>query len=604
MDGEARMCTLEDIRNKYRLHLLVWHNRYREVEKELKQHDVETVDPRGRTPLHLAVSLGHLECVEVLLQNNASVVKENAKGWTVLQEAVSTGDPELLQKILQHRDYIRINSHLNGVPELLNMIQKTSDFYVEMKWEFTSWIPLVSKMCPSDVYRIWKSGANLRVDTTLLNFENMRWERGHRSYIFKGKADRAEFIEMDHDNQVVDLEHFELLQEQQGLTLSSVRPTSDQVASRLTTPIVSTYLDTKNISFERNKSGFWGWRTDKTDVVQEFEAKVFTVNNVNVVTRSRSEHLTEDEKAKYKDDKNPLESLLGKVEEHISPQNGHLITETATINNPTSITPEEYFDPEFDLGDRDIGRPMELCIKLRKFKATLWLCEDYPLSFADQVIPIIDLMARSNTHFAKLKDFITLQLPPGFPVKIEIPLFYVLNARITFGNVNACNSLEAATPQTNQGSESNLTVPMSITDSSFEVDPSVFAIPENYHVRGGRRNVASRVDGDENDQLIQLAIQQSLLDSHSDGNEGAWEMVPNRGLLSEQNLNQESERAISESILAGSPSSQYISQLSTYNTQLQYAMELSAKDLEEQEQRQREEETMLKHILELSLQEQ
>lgn len=32
--------------------------------------------------------------------------------------------------------------------------------------------------------------------------------------------------------------------------------------------------------------------------------------------------------------------------------------------------------------------------------------------------PIIDLMAISNAHFAKLRDFITLKLPPGFPVKI------------------------------------------------------------------------------------------------------------------------------------------------------------------------------------------
>ncbi|XP_078410521.1 ankyrin repeat domain-containing protein 13A isoform X1 [Cetorhinus maximus] len=591
------MCSLEDIRNKYKLHLLVWHNQYREAEKELKQHDIEAVDPRGRTPLHLAVSLGHLECVIVLLRNNASVDKENAKGWTVLQEAVSTGDPELLEKILQYRDYNQINSQLNGVPELLSRIQKTSDFYVEMKWEFTSWIPLVSKMCPNDVYRVWKSGANLRVDTTLLNFENMKWERGRRSYIFKGKADSAEFIEVDHDNQVIDREHFSLSQEQQGLTLSSIKPTKDQIANRLTSPIVSTCLDTKDISFERNKSGFWGWRTDKTDVVQAHEAKVFTVNNVNVVTRSRTEHLTDDEKAKYKDDKNLLESLLGKVEEHVNPTNEHLITETATVNNPTSITPEEYFNPEFDLGDRDIGRPMELCTKLRKFKATLWLCEEYPLSFVEQVIPIIDLMARSSVHFAKLRDFITLQLPPGFPVKIEIPLFYVLNARITFGNVNACSTVKA-----HQGSQSNLEVPTSNGDSNFKVDPSVFAIPENYHVRSNGRNVVHGVE-DENDRLVQFAVQQSLLDSRPDGGEGIWEMPSSRTLQLEQNLDQDSERVINESVIAGSHDSHSIDRYSSYSTQLQIAMELSAKELEEQEEKLREEEAVLKQILELSLQE-
>ena len=58
------------------------------------------------------------------------------------------------------------------------------------------------------------------------------------------------------------------------------------------------------------------------------------------------------------------------------------------------------------------------CRCLCRFKAKLWLCESHPLSLADQVAPIIDLMAISNALFAKLRDFITLRLPPGFPVKI------------------------------------------------------------------------------------------------------------------------------------------------------------------------------------------
>lgn len=54
-------------------------------------------------------------------------------------------------------------------------------------------------------------------------------------------------------------------------------------------------------------------------------------------------------------------------------------------------------------------------------QAALWLCEDYPLSLADQIMPIIDLMAISSTHFAKLRDFIQMQLPAGFPTKIGKP---------------------------------------------------------------------------------------------------------------------------------------------------------------------------------------
>lgn len=53
-----------------------------------------------------------------------------------------------------------------------------------------------------------------------------------------------------------------------------------------------------------------------------------------------------------------------------------------------------------------------------RFKATLWMSEEFPLSLMEQVTPIIDLMARTSAHFARLKDFITLEFPPGFPVKI------------------------------------------------------------------------------------------------------------------------------------------------------------------------------------------
>lgn len=44
--------------------------------------NVEALDPRGRTLLHLAVSLGHLESARVLLRHKADVTKENREGWT------------------------------------------------------------------------------------------------------------------------------------------------------------------------------------------------------------------------------------------------------------------------------------------------------------------------------------------------------------------------------------------------------------------------------------------------------------------------------------------------------------------------------------------
>ncbi|XP_061907266.1 ankyrin repeat domain-containing protein 13A [Entelurus aequoreus] len=593
----------QDIQVEFPLHSAVWENDYRRLEQHiiLPQIDVEAVDPRGRTPLHLAVSLGHMESVRVLLRHGAQVTKENDKNWTVLQEAVSTGDPEMVQLVLQRRDYLKASTALEGVPELLSKIRESPDFYMEMKWEFTSWIPLLSRVCPSDVCRIWKSGASLRVDSTLLGFENMTWIRGRRSYIFRGDDSCAELMEVNHDEQVVDTERFIISQEREDVTLESMQPAEQEVAKRLTTPIVNTYLDTRDIAFERNKSGIWGWRTDKTEVVNGFDAKVFSVNNVNVVIRTRTEHLTDEEKARIKSERNILESLLGTVEQHISAQ-GDLTLEYATATNPTAITPEEYFNSNFDLGNRDIGRPIELSIRTQKFKGTLWMSEEHPLSLVKQVTPIIDLMARTSSHFARLRDFVTLKFPPGFPVKIEIPLFHVLNARITFGNVNKCsteeeaNTTPAATPSSTGDDEDEVASVL----PTFQVCPSVFVVPDNYQRRGGSRH-APVSNNDE--EFLQYAIHQSLLDSHGvPSQEGTWDDTHSE--LTDVMANSQSDRSIPEGVLVdfgdtSSPTSTFST--SSPDSDLHLAMELSARAQEQDERLRKQEEEELEKILQLSL---
>lgn len=116
----------------------------------LLQQDVERLDPRGRTPLELAVCLGHLESTRVLLRYSSDPTHCNAQGWTsecglqlhpvfqrekgphwfmcmfasVLQEAVSTGDPELVQLVLQYRDFKRATERLAGIPELLSKLRQ------------------------------------------------------------------------------------------------------------------------------------------------------------------------------------------------------------------------------------------------------------------------------------------------------------------------------------------------------------------------------------------------------------------------------------------------------------------------------------------------
>ncbi len=70
----------------------------------------------------------------------------------VTQEAVSTGDPELVKLILQHRDIAMVKNQAKLVTSLLDKLKEAPDFYLEIKWEFTSWCK--STFCLTPVFAV------------------------------------------------------------------------------------------------------------------------------------------------------------------------------------------------------------------------------------------------------------------------------------------------------------------------------------------------------------------------------------------------------------------------------------------------------------------
>lgn len=117
-------------------------------------------------------------------------------------------------------------------------------------------------------------------------------------------ADSASMIEVDHDAQ--DYTEFQMQSaelaakpselnngERRLSDLSGIAPTIESVAARLHAPVTTNRIDMDKISFERNKTGIWGWRSDKTESINGYECKVYAASNVEFVTRSRSEHLNE-----------------------------------------------------------------------------------------------------------------------------------------------------------------------------------------------------------------------------------------------------------------------------------------------------------------------
>merc|ERR1719445_289412 len=479
--------------DQYSLHRLVWEGDL-SLSSILPDTDLEVKDPHGRTALMLAVMLGKTDCAKILVDAGADVNTET-EGWTVVQEATATGDPDLVQLVLDNRDRARYSARVGGIPQLLKKLQDAPDFYVEMTWEFTSWVPLVSRMCPSDTYRVYKRGSSVRVDTTLLGFDQNSWVRGSRSYIFTGTNTGAKFLEIDHDTRQVYVEEMSAEPDVDSLKFS----TPEQVQHRLSTPLIQTFLDTDNISFQRAKSGLFGWGGERMETVSGMDCKVFGANNVEIVTKTRTEHMSAEDKQRAKANKNPLLSIFGpqETEAEVTPSGAEL-----EKVGPDSLAAKS-FDQYLACQEKVAVRPKEEYLKSQKFKASLWLCEDYPLSLQEQVMPIVDLLAISNTHFQKLKHFIHMQLPSGFPVKIEIPLFHVINAQITFSNIQALDNPVGGVTSFKEESGR----------SSAAIDDSVFEVPRGYDVLGGASENTRRQyqgGGEEEEMMLQYAIRQSL----------------------------------------------------------------------------------------------
>ncbi|KAJ8377813.1 hypothetical protein AAFF_G00251320 [Aldrovandia affinis] len=74
-----------------------------------------------------------------------------------------------------------------------------------------------------------------------------------------------------------------------------------------------------------------------------------------------------------------------------------------------------------------LGREL-LCKESKKnFKATVAMSQDFPLGI-ESLLNVLEVIAPFK-HFNKLTEFVQMKLPPGFPVKLDIPVF---TATVTF----------------------------------------------------------------------------------------------------------------------------------------------------------------------------
>lgn len=397
------------------VHECVFKGDVRRLSSLIRTHSISQKDVHGNTPLHLAVMMGHKECALLLLAHNAPVKIKNAQGWSPLAEAISYGDRQMITAILRKLKQQSRESVEDKRPKLLKALRELGDFYLELHWDFQSWVPLLSRMLPSDACKIYKQGINIRLDTTLIDFTDMKCQRGDLSFIFNGDAAPSQsFVVLDNEAKVYQRIHHE----------ESEMETEEEVDILMSSDVYSATLSTKSITFSRSQIG-WLFREDKTERVGNFLADFYAVNGLVLESRKRREHLSEEDILRNKAIMESLSKGGSISEQNFEPARRQSLTAPA----PNTISWEEYITAEHGKPPH-LGRELVCKESKKNFKATVAMSQDFPLGI-ESLLNVLEVIAPFK-HFNKLREFVQMKLPPGFPVKLDIPVFPTITATVTF----------------------------------------------------------------------------------------------------------------------------------------------------------------------------
>ncbi|XP_053489903.1 ankyrin repeat domain-containing protein 13C [Ictalurus furcatus] len=397
------------------VHECVFKGDVRRLSSLIRTQNIAQKDVHGNTPLHLAVMMGHKECAHLLLAHNAPVKVKNAQGWSPLAEAISYGDRQMITALLRKLKQQSRESVEDKRPRLLKALKELGDFYLELHWDFQSWVPLLSRILPSDACKIYKQGINIRLDTTLIDFTDMKCQRGDLSFIFNGDAVPSEsFVVLDNEQKVYQRIHHE----------ESEMETEEEVDILMSSDIYSATLSTKSITFSRAQSG-WLFREDKTERVGNFLADFYLVNGLVLESRKRREHLSEEDILRNKAIMESLSKGGNLIEQSFEPVRRQSLTAPA----PNTISWEEYITSETGKAPH-LGRELVCKESKKNFKATVAMSQDFPLGI-ESLLNVLEVIAPFK-HFNKLREFVQMKLPPGFPVKLDIPVFPTITATVTF----------------------------------------------------------------------------------------------------------------------------------------------------------------------------
>ncbi|CAD8188665.1 unnamed protein product [Paramecium pentaurelia] len=379
------------------------------LQKEYRTEILNQKDLNGNTPLLLAIKLSHqqnqYEIIRLLLQSGCDPSIKDLNGWSPIEETVAQMDvltTSLLFDHLVQKRMFDIQQERNHIDQELLRI---NDFYLEMKWEFKSnLIPFISKITPNDTFKIYKRGSSLRLDSTFAGTKNYKTKRREISVLYNpmiGSSQRKEncsncrFVTILNRTKKI---YYYPIQE------IDIEEKEQIIIDLLNCDSVSGEMKVTQCELIKRKNIFGNYVSQKINnqVCQKYEFRIQANKQFRKKQRS---HYTMN------------------FEQYIK-QNFDSDSKQDKIN----------FEPwaqEIIQNDGTCKKQSKLC--------QLYISQEFPLNFR-QFLPIIKMLARGNEMLQSLEEILLSETVKqvlndnGFPVRVEIPINFTIDAVVTFQN--------------------------------------------------------------------------------------------------------------------------------------------------------------------------
>ncbi|KAL8171098.1 hypothetical protein V2J09_022902 [Rumex salicifolius] len=453
--------------------------------------------PGRETPLHLAVRLKDPVSAEILMACGANWSLQNEHGWNALQEAVCTREEQIAMIIARHYQPLAWAKWCRRLPRLIASASRIRDFYMEISFHFeSSVIPFIGRIAPSDTYRIWKRGSNLRADMTLAGFDGFRIQRSDQTFLFLGDG----YLSVDGNNSLPSGTLLVLAHKEKEITNAlegaGAQPSEADVANEVAVMSrTNTYRPGIDVT-QAELVPHLNWRRqERTEMVGSWKAKVYDMLNVMVSVKSRRvPGAMTDEELFAVDDEDKLANGGERdddLDDVLTAQERKQLDSALRVGNSDCPNEDEFHDgsdclengvegvhenagsngtakgkkslfgwnkkgsknvaedPKRLDAQKSVSASQKDAAKMKKKKGAssesklesefkkglrpvLWLTPDFPLK-TEELLPLLDILANKVKAIRRLRELLTTKLPAGtFPAKLAIPIVPTIRVIVTF----------------------------------------------------------------------------------------------------------------------------------------------------------------------------